>query len=121
MKITRKDLDENVSVLYLSGKLMGGPDADKLRNLIRELIEHNRQYVVLNLKKIDWMNSSGLGILISTHTSLINAGGMSVMCNLSDKVKSLLMITKLEQVLAVYRTERDAINALRLAAANEED
>jgi anti-sigma B factor antagonist len=74
MKITQKEID-NVVVLELSGKIMGGPDATTLNDKLHALVETGKTKVVADLSKVNWMNSSGLGILISALTTIRNAGG----------------------------------------------
>ena len=63
MNLTEKETD-GVVILELSGKIMGGPDASLLNDKLHELIEANKVNIVADLAKVDWMNSSGLGILI---------------------------------------------------------
>ena len=69
MKLT--DREENgIVILEPKGKIMGGPDASLLHDKLYEFIEQDRKRIVIDLSKVDWMNSTGLGILISSYTTL---------------------------------------------------
>ncbi len=94
MKIKLSDHD-GVVVLVLDGKIMGGPDATAINDKLHELVETKRIKVVADLARVDWMNSSGLGILISGLTTIRNAGGDLKLAAVTERIKSLLMITKL--------------------------
>jgi anti-sigma B factor antagonist len=108
MKITQKEIS-NVVVLELSGKIMGGPDATTLNDKLHALVETGKTKVVADLSKVNWMNSSGLGILISALTTIRNAGGDLKLAEITDRIQSLLMITKLLTVFDTYQTTDEAI------------
>jgi len=110
MKLT--DREENgVIVLEPAGKIMGGPDASLLHDKLYEFIEKDKKQFVVDLSEVDWMNSTGLGILISGYTTLRNNGGKLKLANVTDKIKSLLVITKLEPVFESYDSIADAIKS----------
>ncbi len=102
---------EGVSVLEPKGKIMGGPDATMLHEKLHELIEHGKKKVVVNLESVEWMNSTGLGILISGVTTLRNNEGELKLANVNAKIQSLLTITKLHGVFDYYNSVEDAIRA----------
>lgn len=99
----------NCVVITLKGKIMGGPDATEFHNEIKSLIEKERLNVIGDLSRVSFMNSSGLGILISALTSLRNAGGDLKLCGASDRIESLLMVTKLITVFDHYKTLDEAV------------
>ena len=110
MKLT--DREENgVIILEPTGKIMGGPDASLLHDKLYEFIEQDKKKVIVDLAEVDWMNSTGLGILISSYTTLRNNGGKLKLANVTEKIKSLLVITKLEPVFESYDTIADAIQS----------
>jgi anti-sigma B factor antagonist len=92
---------DSVIVLELSGKIMGGPDASLLNDRLHLLIEKKHTRIVADLGKVDWMTSSGLGILIGGLTTMRNNGGDLKLVNITERIQNLLMITKL---LAVFET-----------------
>jgi anti-sigma B factor antagonist len=101
----------SVVVIELKGKIMGGPDSNIFRDELSGYLEEGIKKVVIDLGKVDWMNSSGLGILIGGLTSVKNAGGEMKLARVTEKIKSLLMITKLVQVFDAYDTVEAAIAA----------
>ncbi|RMD89296.1 MAG: anti-sigma factor antagonist [Calditrichaeota bacterium] len=112
MKITEKKTN-GVVVLELSGKIMGGPDATLLNDKLHELIDAGITQVVADLKNVNWMNSSGLGILISALTTMRNNGGDLKLANVTEKIQSLLMITKLLSVFETFETVDQAVASFR--------
>ena len=100
-----------VVILELSGKIMGGPDATLLNDKLHELIEAGKTKIVANLKGVNWMNSSGLGILIGGLTTMRNSGGDLKLANITDRIQSLLMITKLLTVFESFDTIDQAIES----------
>lgn len=108
MNLTEREID-GVVILELSGKIMGGPDASLLNDKLHELIEANKVNIVADLAKVDWMNSSGLGILIGGLTTMHNNNGDLKLARVTDRIQSLLMITKL---LSVFDTHDDLESAI---------
>ncbi|MFH2036726.1 MAG: STAS domain-containing protein [Candidatus Zixiibacteriota bacterium] len=102
---------EGVLVLEPKGKIMGGPDATVLHEKLHDLIEQGKKKVVIDLAAVDWMNSTGLGILISGVTTLRNDNGEMKLSNVNAKIKSLLEITKLLGVFDIHGTVDEAIDA----------
>ncbi len=88
---------------------MGGPDAEKFREDLHKLIEQDKKEVIVDLGKVKFMNSSGLGILIGGFTSMKNAGGELVICQADKKIESLLMVTQLIKVFNHFRTLDEAV------------
>ena len=112
MRLTDREL-EGVVVLEPKGKIMGGPDASLLHDKLYEFIEKNKKQVVIDLSQVDWMNSTGLGILISGYTTLRNTDGELKLANVTDKIQSLLTITKLVTVFEAYDTVEDAVKSFK--------
>ena len=108
MKLTHREQD-GVVILEPKGKIMGGPDATLLHDQIHEMIAQKKLRVIIDLSKVDWMNSTGLGILIAGLTTLRdNKGDLKLAC-VTDKIQSLLTITKLITVFEAYDTVELAI------------
>jgi anti-sigma B factor antagonist len=103
----------NTVVLTFKGKAMGGPSAKDFHDEIKDLIEKGKTNVVADLSKVSFMNSSGLGILISALTSLRNAGGDLKICGASDRIESLLIVTKLITVFDHHKKLDDAVEAFQ--------
>ncbi len=115
MKITQREVG-NVVILDLNGKLVGGPDADTFREVFKSLIDQGKKNVIVNLEKVSWINSTGLGILISNYTSVRNAGGDLVVMHASDRIESILYVTKLNLLFKSFEQEEDALKAFSSAS-----
>jgi len=108
VKIRKTD---SIAILDLSGKLMGGPDADVFKDTIKQLIEEGYKNVIVNLKHVPWVNSTGLGILIAGYTTLKREGGALKLINVTDRIESILMITKLGTIFESYSEEEKALSS----------
>jgi anti-sigma B factor antagonist len=100
---------ENAVILDLSGKLTGGPDAETFREVFKSLIDQGKKNIIVNLEKVSWINSTGLGILISGYTSVRRGGGDLVIMHASDRIESILYVTKLNLLFKSYETEETAL------------
>jgi len=98
----------NSVVIKLKGNIMGGPDGAKLHDTLHELKEKNKKNMVIDLSRVKFMNSSGLGMLISGMTTMRNAGGDLRLANAADRIQSLLIITKLITVFKHFDTVEKA-------------
>lgn len=112
MKLTDR-VQDGVVVLEPKGKIMGGPDASLLHDKLYEYIKQEKKRVVIDLAQVDWMNSTGLGILISGYTTLRNNEGQLKLANVTDKIQSLLTITKLVSVFEAFDSVEDAIKSFK--------
>ena len=92
----------DVAILEPKGKIMGGPDATLLHDKLHDYIDQNKKKVIIDLSKVEWMNSTGLGILISGLTTMRNNGGELKLAGITEKIESLLTITKLITVFDSY-------------------
>ena len=102
-----------VVVLEPKGKIMGGPDATVLHDKLHDFIKEDKKKVVIDLAKVDWMNSTGLGILISGLTTLRNNGGELKLANVTEKIQSLLTITKLITVFESFDSVEEAVSSFK--------
>ena len=103
MKIKER-IENDVAILQISGKLMGGPETQQIHEHIKGLIVDNVLNVIIDLGKVKWMNSSGLGVLMASYTTIKNKGGSLKLANVTEKVNSLLMITQLMTIFKTYES-----------------
>jgi len=103
----------NCAIIEFKGNVMGGPDAVSLNEKLHELIEKKNTNVVVNLSKVKFMNSSGLGMMIGALTTMRKAGGDLRIANATDKIESLLIITKLITVFKHYKTLDEAVDSFK--------
>lgn len=101
----------NVTVITLEGNLMGGPDASTLNSTLHQLLGEGTRRVVLDLSGVQFINSSGLGLLIGGVNAMRSAGGSLKVAGASEKVRTLIKITKLEQIFELYSTVAEAVAA----------
>ena len=111
MKIKQNPQD-NVMVLELSGKIMGGPDFDKFKDEIGNLVEGGYKNVILDMSGVPWINSTGLGILITGYHSVKAADGVMKICSVKERVLSIFYISQLQNIFDVYATRDEALAAI---------
>ncbi len=100
-----------VVVIALDGEMVGGPDATVLTEKLHDLIDSGKNRIVVDLACVDWMNSSGLGILIGGLTTVRNSGGELKLLNLPKKIQGLLKVTKLDRVFEVFENEGEVVGS----------
>ncbi|HNR66596.1 MAG TPA: STAS domain-containing protein [bacterium] len=103
----------DVAILELKGKLMGGPETQEIHSKVKDLADKKQLKVIIDLGKVTWMNSTGLGAMMSSLTTLRNAKGDLKLVRVTDKVKSLFMVTKLITIFDTFDSVEDAIAAFR--------
>jgi anti-sigma B factor antagonist len=101
----------DVRILDCSGKITLGEGTMVVRNRVRELVESGVKKIVLNLADVHYIDSSGIGELVSTYTTVTKNGGQLKLLNLTKKFNELLSITKLLTVFDVYNDERAALGS----------
>jgi anti-sigma B factor antagonist len=105
--------ENGVVILQPKGKIMGGPDATLLHDKLHDYIKQSKKEVVIDLAEVDWMNSTGLGILISGLTTLRNNQGDLKLANVTGKIESLLTITKLITVFETFDSVEEAVKSFK--------
>ena len=100
-----------IAIIDVRGSLVGDGDTDLLREAVADFIEQGNKCLVISLQKVTDINSSGIGSIIAAHTSYVKNGGEVKLSGISNKVQSLLVVTKLIDVFDVYDTLEEAINS----------
>lgn len=100
-----------VTVVDLSGRITLGDGSALLRKTIRGLLQDERKKILLNLADVDYIDSSGIGELVSGFTAVKNQSGELKLLQLTKKVRDLLQITKLYTVFDIYSDENTAIRS----------
>ena len=101
----------DVSVVDLSGKITIGEGDVVLRETIETLLKEGRNKIVLNLSRISYMDSAGIGELVACYKRSRERGGQLKLLNPSGKVYDLLQLTKLEEIFETFRDEGEAIQS----------
>lgn len=109
---------EHYALVSLNGNLLKRDDAFELIEAIEQLVFTNNTYFALNLEQMDYINSSGLNVLINLLTKIRNSGGEMAVYNVPKKIQQLLLITKLNSIFNVSQTlgeaERTLANAMKI-------
>lgn len=99
----------DVTILDLHGKITIGESSIELRQHVRDLLQAGRKKILLNLGDVSYVDSSGIGELVSAYTTVTNAGGQLKLLNLTKKLRELLAITKLLTVFETFDDEAKAV------------
>jgi anti-sigma B factor antagonist len=110
MKSTTRQVD-GVSIVDLSGRITLGEGSTMLRDIVRDMIAKGNKKILLNLGDVTYIDSSGIGELVSAFTTVRNGGGELKLLNLTKKVHDLLQITKLYTVFDIKDDEANAIQS----------
>ena len=110
MKIATHQVD-GITVLDLSGRITLGEGSVQLRDAVRDLVSKGQKNIVLNLGDVSYMDSSGVGELVTAYTTVKNQGGELKLVNLTKKIEDLMTITKLVTVFDIHPDEASAIAA----------
>ncbi|HXM94046.1 MAG TPA: STAS domain-containing protein [Candidatus Dormibacteraeota bacterium] len=112
LQATHRDAGR-VTVLDMSGRITLGEGSALLRNTVRELLEDKRTSILMNLADVNYIDSSGIGELVSAYTAVKSRGGELKLLHLTKKVHDLLQITKLFTVFEVYTEEFTALRSFK--------
>jgi anti-sigma B factor antagonist len=104
---------DGISIISLEGNLIEKNQATELIEEIESLIEKNASKFILNMASFKYMNSTGLNVMINILTKARKAGGEAVICSMPDKIKELMVITKLNSVFTIAETLEEAIQKLK--------
>jgi anti-sigma B factor antagonist len=104
---------QGITVVDIGGRITLGEGSALLRKTVRELLEDKRTLILLNLADVDYIDSSGIGELVSAYTGVKNRGGALKLLHLTKKVHDLLQLTKLFTVFDVYSDESTALRSFR--------
>ena len=99
----------DVTILDLDGKVTIGEGSVALRSTIRRVLGEGKSKLLLNLGRVGYIDSSGIGELVSSFTAVNKEGGTLKLLNLTEKIQDLLAITKLLTVFDVYEDEGEAL------------
>ena len=103
----------DVTILDMDGKITIGEGSVALRTAIRRLLEEGKKKILLNLARVGYIDSSGIGELVSSYTAINKENGELKLLNLTQKLQDLLTITKLLTVFDVYESEEEALSSYK--------
>ena len=108
LKMSQREVD-GVTVVALDGRIVLGEESNALREKVKKLLAEGKKKVVLNVNNIAFIDSAGLGVLVSSHHTAKKEGGSLRLCHLDNKFQQLLQITKLLTLLHISNTEAEAV------------
>ena len=103
----------DVQIMDWKGKITLGAETMAIRNTVRDIVKGGGKKLILNLGEVNYIDSSGVGELVSTYTTVTNADGQLKLLNLTKKIRELLAITKLLTVFDVYESEQAALDSFK--------
>ena len=107
----KQQMKGDVLVVALSGKVIGGPELMEVKSVFQKAVDQEKNKVLLDLGKVSWMDSSGLGVIVSGHTTLSRSGGALRILNATKKIHELFIITKLITIFETFTDEQEALNS----------
>lgn len=110
MEFTQKEIDDAV-VIEIKGEIMGANDSEAFKRALYDLVQSDKTNIVIDMKNATWMNSSGLGLLISGLTTIRSSGGDLRLANLSERLKRPMVITRLYNVFQSYDSVEAAVKS----------
>ncbi len=112
MKIEKRKKGQ-VTILDLKGKILFGDGIDELRTSINTALKENEKNLLLNFAEVPYLDSTGLGEVVRSYTTLKKEGGAVKIVNLTNKVKDLLSVTKLITVFETFTNEDEAVKSFK--------
>ena len=110
MKITNREVDQ-VVILDMTGRIVLGDELETLRGAVQSLLTQGKKKIILNLAEVSYIDSSGVGELVRSFTSVRNQGGELKLLNLTQKVHDVLHVTKLYTVFDIRDDEFKAVKS----------
>jgi anti-sigma B factor antagonist len=101
-------IEDGVGILTLKGKLMGYPETDELHDEMRSFLGQKVNKIVIDLNGVTWMNSMGVGSLMRCFTTIRNAKGDLRLARMSEKARSVFVITQLISIFKIFETVAEA-------------
>jgi len=110
VKLTTRKVDD-ITVIDAVGRITLGEGSSSFRDTVRKLVAAGDKKIILNLADVTYIDSSGIGELVSAFTTVANQSGQLKLLNLTERIKGLLQITKLYTVFEVYDNEATAVRS----------
>jgi anti-sigma B factor antagonist len=113
MRITEREF-EGIIVLEIAGNITGPPKSSELSSKLSELVEAGENKIILDLAAVDWINSSGIGILMKALHKLRSSNGDLMLARPVLKVKNILQITNFDKIINVFDSIDQAIMQFKM-------
>jgi len=111
LKVSRRDIDAAV-VLDVKGQLTGGPEAETFRDLFKAIVDEGHKNVIVNLKDVDWISSTGIGIMIRGYKTVREAGGHFILVRVGERTQQIFNVLRMHDIFQILATEEQAVEFL---------
>ena len=112
MAVKTSTLDGGIGLIEVKGSLIGGDETVELRQAVAGFTEREYQKLIIDLGKVTYLNSTAIGVLVSSHTTYTRKGWHIVLCNINNNINNIFVITKLTLVFDVKDSLNDAVKSL---------
>ena len=109
----KEKIEGDIALLTISGKLMGGNETKEITERVNSLLSDGIKKIVMDLGKVKWMNSTGLGALIESRRIITEKEGILKLAAVAEKIKSLLIITQILNLFETYETADRALGSFK--------
>lgn len=109
---TKTKIIEDVGVIKVKGALMGGDETDEVHEAVKRMVAEDVKKIVLDFHRVRWMNSHGIGMLMGCYSSVQTVNGRMALTGISDKVRMIMEMTKVNKLFDEFETLHQAVKAL---------
>lgn len=114
MSVKTSTLSPNgIGLIEVKGSLVGGDETVEMRQAVAGFVEREYQKLLLDLGKVEYLNSTAIGVLVSAHTTYAKKGWQIKICGLNKNIRNIFVITKLTLVFEVFDTREEAIQSFK--------
>ncbi len=100
------------TIVSLRGQFIGGDETDKLRSTLTGIAEKEQNRALVDMEKVSYLNSTALGVLISAHAKFNKSNGRIALCNISENIENIFVITKLTLVFEIFDSMEEAVKSM---------
>jgi anti-sigma B factor antagonist len=100
-----------IGVVEVKGSLVGGEETDELSNAVADFVEQGNKKLIIDLSKVDYLNSTAIGVLVKAHTTYKKHQGQVKLCGINKNINNIFVITKLTMVFDVCESRDDAMKS----------
>ncbi len=112
MEITERT-NGDVVILAVSGTIRGGSDIDTFRGKVKEVLDQGKRKILFDMAEVEWISSTGIGIIVASLTSIAKAGGTARFLNVRERVKNTLTVTRLLPAFGCFDGEEEAMESFQ--------
>lgn len=111
MSIKTTSLEGGIGLIEAKGSLIGGDETVQLRQSVAGFVDRGYDKLVIDLSRVEYINSTGIGVLVAAHTSYSKKGWRVKLCGVNKNISNIFVITKLTLVFEVFDTQAEAIKS----------